>query len=346
MAQINKPNTHFNTKLWTGTGASNSITGVNFKPDLVWVKRRNTAGGNMFTDIIRGVTKTIISNETSAEQTFAQGLTSFNADGFTVGSEAGFNNNGDTFVGWNWLAGGTAVSNTQGSITSQVSANQTAGFSIVSYTGTGANATVGHGLGSAPKMVIFKNRDNGTQEWDTYHIGLTNATYFIQLNSTNVQSNTNGALRFNSTAPSTNYFSVGTSTTTNESGSAMIAYCFAEKKGFSKFGSYTGNGSTDGTFVYTGFKPAWVMFKRTDDISEWIIFDNKRNTFNLTNLSLEPNTSDAEAAVLAREIDIYSNGFKSRGTSAYINASGGTYIYMTFAENPLVGTNNIPATAR
>ena len=350
MAQINKPNTHFNTKLWTGTGASNSITGVNFKPDLVWVKRRNTAGGNMFTDIIRGVTKTIISNETSAEQTFAQGLTSFNADGFTVGSEAGFNNNGDTFVGWNWLAGGTAVSNTQGSITSQVSANQTAGFSIVSYTGTGANATVGHGLtGSAPKMVIFKNRDNGTQEWDTYHAGLTDATYFIQLNSTNAESNTNGALRFNSTAPTSSVFSVGTATTTNESGSAMIAYCFAEKKGFSKFGSYTGNNSADGPFVYTGFKPAWLLIKATNTAQWWTLLDNKRDTYNQSSLGISPNSSDTESTFNTNRgphyMDFLSNGFKIRTSGSALNGTN-SFIYMAFAENPLVGTNNIPATAR
>jgi hypothetical protein len=276
-------------------------------------------------------------------------LSSFETDGFGVtdGStdNAYWNNNTATYVAWNWLANGAGVSNTAGSITSTVSANTTSGFSIVSYTGTGANATVGHGLGSAPKMVIFKNRDNGTQEWDTYHVGLTNATYFIQLNSSNAQSNTNGALRFNSTAPSTNYFSVGTATTTNESGSAMIAYCFAEKKGFSKFGSYTGNGNADGTFVYTGFKPAFVIVKiSSGTTNNWTIMDNKINTYNTVTTYLIADTSGAQGTDMV--LDFLSNGFKPRATFNSVNGSGYTYIYMAFAENPFVTSSGVPATAR
>jgi len=347
MSQINKPNTYFNTVLYTGNGSTQSITGVGFQPDFVWIKDRGQANSHFLYDVIRTATNRLNTNNTNAESTISNSLTSFDSDGFSLGNYAGTNDNFN-YASWNWLAGGTGVSNTDGSITSTVSANTTSGFSIVSYTGTGANATVGHGLGVAPKMVIFKNRDNGTQEWDTYHVGLTDATYFIQLNSTNAQNNTNGALRFNSTAPTSSVFSVGTATTTNESGSAMIAYCFAEKKGFSKFGSYTGNGSADGTFVYTGFKPAMVIIKNASSVTDWAIKDNKRLGYNVIGPILYPNGSYAEDANGAL-LDFTSNGFKLRisGASApNVNESGATFIYMAFAENPLVGTNNIPATAR
>ena len=347
MAQINKPSEYFNTKLYTGNGSTQSITGVGFQPDWVWIKVRSEINGHSLFDIVRGATKFIASDSSAAEATASDTLTSFTSDGFALSSSGRVNGNTQTFASWNWLANGAGVSNTDGSIASTVSANTTSGFSIVSYTGTGSNATVGHGLGSAPKMVIFKNRDNGTQEWDTYHVGLTNATYFIQLNSSNAQNNTNGALRFNSTAPSTNYFSVGTATTTNESGSAMIAYCFAEKKGFSKFGSYTGNGNADGTFTYTGFKPAFLIAKRTDAGAAWVMYDSKRDIDNPSNHRLLPSASNAELVEDANtNIDFLSNGFKTRNADSDSNASGGTYIYMAFAENPLVGTNNIPTTAR
>jgi len=355
MAQINKPTDYFNTVTYTGDGnTTKAITGVGFQPDLVWGKTRSDARNHQLIDSIRGVTQTLQSNVTNAELSSDSSgfLASFDSDGFTTqeGSfdNGNFNVSGRTYVAWNWLGANASSSNTDGTITSQVSASTTSGFSIVSYTGTGANATVGHGLGVAPKMVIFKNRDNGTQEWDTYHTGLTDATYFIQLNSTNAQSNTNGALRFNSTAPSTNYFSVGTATTTNESSSAMIAYCFAEKKGFSKFGTYTGNASTDGPFIYTGFKPAMVIVKASSVAGEaWNIKDNKRNTYNSVTGTLFPNNNAAEDTTAgSNDADFLSNGFRITTTDNNMNYSGATFIYMAFAENPLVGTNNIPCTAR
>lgn len=344
MAQINKPNTYFNTKLWTGTGASNSITGVGFQPDLAWIKRRNTAGGNMFTDIIRGVTKTIISNETSAEQTFANGLTSFDSDGFTVGSEAGFNANGDTFVGWNWLAGGTAVSNTQGSITSSVSANQTAGFSIVSYTGTGANASIGHGLNSVPKFIVVKCRSN-IMNWPTYNANAINGVSGISFLDVS-DAEANYGTSYWQTTPTSSLFYVGSNTNTNNSGYTYVAYCWSEVKGFSKFGKYTGNGSTDGTFVYTGFKPAWVMFKVTNVANNWYLQDSKRATYNTIDTTLSPSGNNPESDFSTNYVDFLSNGFKLRNANTGFNASSNSYIYMAFAENPLVGTNNIPATAR
>ena len=353
MAQINKPTDYFNTVTWSGDNTSpRTITGVGFQPDWVWLKNRT--GGtrdHYLSDVVRGANKSLNSNTTDAEVTGeSNGYTSaFASDGFTLvngGNSVGeVNDSTRTYVAWNWLAGGTASSNTDGSITSSVSANTTSGFSIVTYTGTGANATVGHGLSSAPKMVIFKNRDNGTQEWDTYHAGLTDATYFIQLNSSNAQSNTNGALRFNSTAPTSSVFSVGTATTTNESSSAMIAYCFSEVKGFSKIGNYRGNSSSDGVFVYTGFKPAFVMVK-SNATEAWEILDNKRsNSFNAVDGVLFPNLSNAEETT--NDIcDFLSNGIKFRHSDGRHNSSAHDTYFMAFAENPLVGTNNIPATAR
>ena len=343
---INKPADYFNGLAYTGTNTSTSYNnGLDMSTNggLVWLKSRNAAGDHGLFDSVRGTTKRIRSNTTNAEDTLS-GVTSFDSTGFTLGTA--YNDTPYTFMSWSWLAGGTASSNTDGSITSSVSANTTAGFSIVSFTGTGANATVGHGLSSAPKMVIFKNRDNGTQEWDTYHAGLTDATYFIQLNSTNAQSNTNGALRFNSTAPTSSVFSVGTATTTNESSSAMIAYCFSEVKGFSKFGSYTGNGSTDGTFIYTGFKPAWVLWKRTDSAinAPWVLMDNKRSVDNPVDKYSFPSQSDSEGTANVK--DFLSNGFKFRIVDNTSNVSGASYIYMAFAESPTVTSTGTPTTAR
>jgi hypothetical protein len=349
MAQINKPSDYFDTITFTGTGANNQQShNLSGQADLVWSKMRSAANSHFIFDRVRDTYgKALASDTTGAESTRDNThVNAIDSSSITWGSAANVNESGSTFVNWLWQGGGTASSNTDGSITSQVSASTTSGFSIVSYTGTGANATVGHGLGVAPKMVIFKNRDNGTQEWDTYHTGLTDATYFIQLNSSNAQNNTNGALRFNSTAPTSSVFSVGTATTTNESGNAMIAYCFAEKKGYSKIGSYTGNGSTDGTFVYTGFKPAFVIRKRTDSTADWRMDDSKRDGYNVIPHTLFPNLNNEETTNSGYNVDLLSNGFKCRGTSVNQNASGATYIYMAFAAEPLTGTNGIPCTAR
>jgi len=347
MAQINKPSDYFNTITWTGDGSSSrGLTGVGFQPDWVWLKRRDAVANNNVYDVIRGATNYLLTDSTNAEATIANRLTSFDSDGFTVGNSGNTNISGGTYVGWNWLAGGTAVSNTDGSITSSVSANTTSGFSIVSYTGTGANATVGHGLGVAPAVVLVKNRTTSGYDWFMYHHKNTSepATDYLRLNLTSAT--TDNVVVWNDTEPTSLVFSISTSVGVNANTDEYIAYCFAEKKGFSKFGSYTGNGSTDGTFVYTGFKPAWVMMKRTDTTNDWFIYDSTRNTFNETNLKISANTSGAESTQTTNQIDILSNGFKCRGNAGATNASGGTYIYMVFAENPLVGTNNIPATAR
>ena len=346
---IDKPSDYFNTILWSGDGTGNrSLTGVGFKPDWVWTKLRSTAGSHQIYDIVRGATKDLESDNTNAESTSNEDgfLNSFDSDGFTMndGSSSDFYNNdtGKTYVAWNWLAGGTASSNTDGSITSSVSANTTAGFSIVSYTGTGANATVGHGLSSAPACYVVKSRDSAN-DWRMYHVG-TGETKFMILNQTS--SATTATNNWNDTAPTSSVFSLGTGTSVNKSGDDYIGYCFAEKKGYSKFGSYTGNGNTDSPFIYLGFKPAMVIFKNTTTSGyNWEMRDNKRpNTFNPVEARLYPNASTAESNDEA--IDFCSNGFKLRGTASNWNRSGDTIIYMAFAEQPLVGTNNIPATAR
>ena len=339
---IKKPSDYFNTVTYTGNASTLSVTGVGFQPDWTWIKDRNSAGDDhALYDAVRGTTKRIRSNQNDAENTQSDGLTSFDSDGFTVGTNGASNGDGQPFVAWNWLGANGTASNTDGSITSTVSANTTSGFSIVSYTGTGANATVGHSLNSAPKMIIFKNR-TVARNWISYHDSI-GATKFMYFNLTNAE--TTDSTAFNNTAPTSSVFSLGSNVGGNESGSSMIAYCFAEVKGFSKFGSYTGNGSSDGTFVYTGFKPAWILTKKSSGSGDsWNLLDATRNPNNAVDKRLTPDTADAEATTT--QYDILSNGFKARATTGSVNTSGATYIYMAFAENPLVGTNNIPATAR
>ena len=338
---IKKPSDYFNTKLYTGTGSANSITGVGFQPDLVWIKQRNGTGWHQWVDAVRGSGKRINSNDTGAEYNDVNGLTSFDSDGFSLGTSGDYNGSGNSQVSWNWLASNTTASNTDGSISSTVSVNTTSGFSIVSYTGTGANATIGHGLGVAPKVVIIKNRDSAVN-WMMYNEAFGDNTKSLSLNSTAALDTS--ANFFNSTSPTSTVFSVGTNANTGGA-SNFIAYCFADVQGFSKFGSYVGNGSSDGTFIYTGFKPSMIIVKRTDSLGSWRMWDNKRNPYNLTDTNLRPNTSDTDDTS-GNQIDMLSNGFKIRATVNIgdTNASGGSYIYMAFAEEPLVGDN--PATAR
>jgi hypothetical protein len=318
--------------LYTGTGATNSITGVGFQPDWVWIKARSAAYSHRLADSVRGAGKELFSNESVAEATnSANGyVSSFNSDGFSLTSGVGVNGSGTTFVAWNWKANGAGSSNTSGSITSTASASTTSGFSVVTYTGTGANATVGHGLGVAPSFIIVKRRDDGSS-WNCYHISL-GASQYIQIDGTAGAATNTGV--WNNTAPTSTVFSIGTAFAgVNASGSTHVAYCFAEVAGYSKFGSYTGNGSADGPFVYTGFRPAFFLVKKSDSGSEsWVVVDNVRNTSNVMNNLLLPNTSGAEVA--ATYIDALSNGFKCRESFSSLNASGGTYIYMAFAQNP------------
>ena len=338
---INKSTDNFNTKLYNGTGSSNSITGVGFQPDFTWIKRRNSATNHHLHNAISGATKVLYSNSSAAESTDAQKLSSFDSDGFTVGTNGDANNSAGTFVSWNWKANGSGSTNYDGSITSTVSANTTSGFSIVTYTGTGSLATVGHGLGSAPKMVIAKNRGS-TSNWDCYHVGLSGANYRIQLNSTGAESISGGS--WGSTAPTSSVFTVQDDTATNISGNTYVAYCFAEKTGYSKFGSYTGNGNADGTFIYTGFKPTMVILKNTSTTGNWQIMDKKRNTDNPVDTLLKPNDTIADQTPSDVK-DFLSNGFKLRNAATEDNGSGNTFIYMAFGQS-LVGSNNVPCTAR
>ena len=330
---IVKGNTVMDAALYTGTGASLSVTNTaSFKPDLVWVKSRSAATDNKLTDSVRGVTKGLISNTTGAETTDTQGLTAFNTNGFTVGTNTDYNNLAGSYVGWQWQAGqGSTSSNTNGSITSTVSVNASAGFSVVTYTGTGANATVGHGLGVAPQMIIVKQR-NGVQDWIVYHqsVGNTGAL-FLQATSavaTNI-------LYWNNTSPTSSVVSLGSGNGVNSSTNPYVAYCWTPIAGFSAFGSYTGNNSTAGPFVYLGFKPRWIMVKPTGS-GGWAIYDTARKTYNTNGLLLFSNLSDAEVdygASSADTIDILSNGFRVT-SSIYYNNSGASYIYAAFASNP------------
>jgi hypothetical protein len=335
-------NKYMDATLYTGTNATLSITNAGaFKPDLLWFKRRSSIGNHQLMDSVRGVTKVIDSNTTGAEQTSTAGtgLTSINSNGFTLGTDTttdGYTNtSGFTFVTWQWQAGqGSTSSNTSGTITSTVSVNTTAGFSIATYTGTGSNATVGHGLGVAPKMIFVKARNNANG-WIVWHTSLTSGAYFLDLQGTSGQ--TLGTDVFQSTIPNSTVVTLGTNVNTNRGSGNFLIYSWAEIAGFSKFGSYTGNGSADGPFVYTGFRPKFILYKNASTATDWVIWDTIRNTYNIVPLYLLPNSSVAEGSSAA--IDILSNGFKIRITNATNNASGNTYVYMAFAENPFKYSN-------
>jgi hypothetical protein len=341
-AQDDVPSDYFNTVLYTGTSATQSITGVGFQPDWVWFKRRGAVENHWLTDAVRGSTKGLFSNATTAETTRTDQLTSFDADGFSLGADAaGYTNvSGQSYVAWNWLAGNGTSSNSDGTITSTVSVSQKAGFSVVSYTGTaGGTQTVGHGLGAAPVFIISKNRTDAGTDWYTATGFLSgwnwNSDYF-KLNTTGAKATDGGGTVF-PVAPTSAVFTIGDAST-NSSGKNYIAYCFADVEGYSKFGSYTGNGSTDGPFVYCGFRPAFVMFKRTDSTGEWMMVDDARQAFNSDTPYLDANSSAAESTS-SNEVDFLSNGFKLRSAGGRNNASGGTYIFMAFAESPFKYAN-------
>ena len=338
---------HFQPTLYTGTGSSLAVTqsgNSTFQPDWVWIKGRSGATEHVLTDAVRGVTKEISSNDAGAEETVAQGLTTFGTAGFTVGTDGSYNTSSATYVGWQWKANGAGSSNEDGSInTTATSVNTTAGFSISTYNGSGSNATVGHGLGIAPKMVIVKERTD-SRSWAVYHESIGNAAKVIYLNQS-VAAGTDAAV-WNSTAPTSTVFSVGTANGTNGSGNTYIAYCFAEIPGYSSFGSYTGNASADGTFIYTGFKPSFVLMKKYSGTGQWILYDDARDPDNVVNKRIYPNTSGAEDPHATNDhVDFLSNGFKQRSAGTYIN-SAGSYIYIAFAENPFGGDGVAPATAR
>jgi len=345
---IDDPSVYFNTKIFTGdNSANNAVTGVGFQPDWIWFKNRNAANDHAIVDSVRG-RKALSSNNTSEELTLNanKDFESFDSDGFTVDVVEqlnSFNKSGDSLVSWNWKAGTSftndASSTSVGSIDSAGSVNTDAGFSIISYTGTGSNGTIAHGLGVVPAWIIHKRKDDASG-WVVWHKSI--GTNITELNETGAAQG--GSSYINGTVPTSSVFSVGTSGDINASGGTYIAYCFAEKKGYLKTGKWIGNGNNNGPFSFCGFKPAFILIKRTDTAKNWYINDNKRLGYNVNNPYLSPNITAAETG--GTEIDILSNGFKIRASGTGHNQTGGTYIFMAIAENPFVTSTGVPATAR
>ena len=347
-AAISKPSLHFNTLQYEGNGSnSHAITGVGFKPDFVWIKSEDqNSYDHMLFDKVRGDVAgpyDIRSNLTNVQSTDSSGLVSFDTDGFTL-NNGGYVNHASTFNSWNWKgSNATAVSNSDGSITSSVNANTAAGFSIVKYTGAGSDATVGHGLGAVPTMIMIKSITTTAHDWVVYHQGMGNAKA-IALNLSNVEY---GATAWQSTTPTNQVFYIKGGANSVSGSMDFIAYCWTDIKGYSKMGSYTGNGNTDGTFVYTGFKPAFVNFKRTTGaVANWQLWDNKRDIDNPVERAMHPDTNSLSSN--DQDIDFLSNGFKIRSNQGHLNANNVNFIYQAFAEEPLVANvgTSIPATAR
>ena len=344
---IDDPSVYFQTKLWTGNGSDDrNLTNdgnSNLQPDFLWNKRRSTTGSHQLHDSSRGVTKVVLANNTNAEGTESNSVQAFQTNGFQIGSDGNINNNGVTYVAWQWKAnGGTTASNSNGTITSTVQANTTAGFSIITYTGNGTNgATIGHGLNATPELFIPKCRST-TTNWEMYYFppGGTKQYGYLNLN--------NAFATWSYTAPTTTTIGLSGSGDSNGNGRTMVGYAFHSVKGYSKIGTYVGNGNADGPFVYTGFKPAWILFKRTDGGTQnWFLLDNKRDDgFNPRNSYLMPNENSAEDANNSSvDTDFTSNGFKLRATTGAMNGDGETFLYMAFAESPFVSSAGVPTTA-
>jgi len=355
---VDNPELYFQTQLYTGNGGTQSITldgSENMQPDWVWIKNRSGTDIHALYDSVRGVNKNLRSDANSAEGSQSTGLTSFDSDGFGVGDTGSVNTNSNNFVSWNWKMG-TSFSNdasatSVGTIDSTGSINTAAGQSIISYSGTGSAGTIAHGLNAIPKMIMIKetsgNASGGNQSWSVYHQDLGN-THFIPLNSTEAKIDD---VDFNDTTPTSSVFSVGVQNRTNSSNGngVYIAYVFAEKKGYSKFGSFTGNASVDGPFLYTGFKPAYFLIKNASDGSaNWQVWDNKRAyAFNEVQAHLYPNTNGAEVSSTGyNNCDFVSNGIKVREDNGDFNGSGNTVIWMAFAESPFVNSSGVPNNAR
>ena len=350
MAIIDKPSDFINTKLYSGNASNDhAITGVGFQSDFTWLKARSGSQStqpNWVFDSIRGATKPLVTNSSAAEETEAGSLKSWQSDGFTLGVNNEVNGSSTEYVSWNWKAGTSVSGNSGGSGTAKAysgSVNTTSGFSIIKYIGNGsAGHTIPHHLSAIPKMMIIKTL--GDNQWQVYHeaMGNTKKMCLDDTSAQSVQSN-----RWNDTTPTTSVFTLGNHVSVNSNDVVYIAYLFAEKQGYSKFGSYTGSGNADGPFTYTGMKPAFILLKRTDVAKNWYINDNKRLGYNPSNPYLSPNLS--AAATGGAEINILSNGFKITASGSGHNASGGTYLYMALAENPFVtstGNGSIPTTAR
>jgi len=326
---IDNPELYFQTKLYTGNGSTQSITfdgSENMQPDWVWVKQRSGTTNHKTSDSVRGATKALQPNDVDAEATDSDGITSFDSNGFSLGAGGDYNGSSNTQVAWCWKESATA------------------GFDIVSYTGNGSSGlTVSHSLSAVPSVIIIKNR-SGSYSWTVYHHKNTSAPETESLFLDTNDATADRVNEFNDTAPTSSIFTVGDGNSVNNSSENFIAYLFAEKQGYSKFGSYTGNGNADGTFIYTGFKPAWVMLKPTSTTGNWFILDNKRSSFNVMDKYIRANQSSAEATFSM--MDFVSNGVKIKTSDSSINGSGVSYIYMAFAQSPFVTSTGIPTTAR
>ena len=347
---IDDPTEYFETTLFTGNGSTQNITGLNFQPDWIWYKRRNSTNHHRLIDSVRGSNKNIATDLANAENTEATYVSSFNSDGWSIGSNTDINASNDTIVAWAWKAGTSftndASATSVGTIDSTGSVSDTAGFSIVSYTGTGSAGTVKHGLSTTPAVVLVKSR-GGVYGWGMYHHKNTSAPETDYLSINNSDATVDDAVFWNDTAPTSSVFSLGGTDAINKASTTHIAYCFAEKKGYSKFDSYTGNGNADGAFVYTGFSPSFVLLKETSNANNWMIFDNKRSPFNLMDDFISPDISDVESTGNANNrMDMLSSGFKIRGTGSATNRSGSTFIYMAFASSPFTTSTGISTTAR
>jgi hypothetical protein len=326
---IDDPSAYFQTALYTGDGNAQTITNdgnSDLQPDWVWISMRSHADNRVLFDSVRGVTKRLVSNLNSLEVTVSDMVTAFNSDGFSVGTNTNVTGDGKTFVGWQWKK------------------TADAGFDIVTATGTGSAKTIAHSLSAVPHIIISKEKTGSVNDWTIYHHKNTAApeTDSLILNETNATADQN--THWNDTAPTSSVFTVGSGSVTNRNNSTYVYYLFSEKQGYSKFGGYTGNGNADGAFIYTGFKPAWIMIKQSDGANGWNIYDNKRNTFNVMDKFILANTTAAEASYSV--IDFLSNGIKLRNTASSFNTSAKAYVYFAFAESPLVTSTGVPTTAR
>ena len=339
---IDDAGSFFSPVLYTGTGAELVISGVGFQPDLIWIKERTGTESQTWTDAVRGATKWISSNNTDGEVTTAESVKSFDSGGFTLGTSGGINTSSDTYVAWNWKAG-TTSGLSGGTITpTGYSINTTSGFGIYLYTGTNVNATIAHGLGVAPNLVIIKRLTSGAG-WLVQDTSLTSAAYILKLSSSDAESS--DSANFNGTFPDATVFNLGTSNNTNKTGDAHVAYVFADVQGYSKFSSYTGNGLANGPFVYTGFRPAFVIVKRRDSGTHWFTYDDKRQGYNAKQSWLYANSASAENTT-GGTINLLSNGFKLTSTESDINNSGSVFLYIAFASQSLVNSEGVPNNAR
>ena len=350
---INKSTAHFNTKLYSGNDGTNAITGVGFQPDFNWIKDRTSTGEHLLVDVVRGMYNIRSNSDVAQSANGSIHQQSLDSDGFTVAGSAGNSNaSGRNYCSWNWKAGGTPVTNTDGDITSTVSANQTAGISVVKYTANGSNdQTVGHGLGARPTWWMIK-RLGSADDWVVYHQGMGVKQSANWYDDTYMYLNENyakmGSVNTGTGNPTSSVFYIGNTGRTGASGDDYIAYVFAEKTGFSKFGQYASNNNVDGAFVYTGFKPNWIMIKSIGSGGfNWMIFDTVRKSVNINGTTLQADSTAAEFDYAPNGyVDFLSNGFKVRSTSNGVNGSGATnYLYMAFGQS-LVGSNNVPCTAR